>query len=68
MNIGQPIVAALKPICQFEVIDAKQVQHRGLQVVHVHRVFSDVVAEIVGRTVRYPGANATAGKPNSKAS
>ena len=33
------------------VIDAEQMQQRGLEVVHVHAVTNDVVAEVVGLAV-----------------
>src|SRR6187431_208991 len=38
-DVRQPEVAALELVRQFLVIDAHQIQHRRVQVVHVHRIF-----------------------------
>ena len=48
MDVGEAEVASLKTVGQLRVIESKEVQHRGVQVVHVDGVFDDVVAEIVG--------------------
>ena len=37
----------MKAVGQFFVIDAEEMQHRGVQVVDVHSVFNGVVAEFV---------------------
>jgi hypothetical protein len=44
------------------VVDAEQVHHRGLQVVHVHGIRHDVVAEVVGLAVHVAGLHAAAGE------
>ena len=41
-------MAALEFVGQLQVIDAQEVQNRGVQVVDVDRVRDDVVAEVVG--------------------
>ncbi len=51
MDVGQAEVAALEPVGQLRVVDAEQVQDRGLEVVDVDRVLGDVVAEVVGLAV-----------------
>jgi hypothetical protein len=38
VDIRQPEVPALEPVCQARVIDAEQVQDRGLEIVDGHRV------------------------------
>ena len=50
-HVGQPEVAALVAVGEPLVVDAQQVQHRGVQVVDVHDVVDGVVAELVGRAV-----------------
>ena len=51
MHIRQPEIAALEPVGQLRVIEAEQVQQRGVQIVDVDRVARDVEAEVVGRAV-----------------
>jgi hypothetical protein len=49
------------------VIDAQTVQHSGVQVMNVHRVFYDVIAIIVGLSVSESRFDAAAGHPHRKA-
>ena len=39
MHVGQAVLTALVAECEASVIDAAEVQHGGLHVMHVHRVF-----------------------------
>ena len=48
------------------VLNAQEVQHCGVQVVHVHRVFHDVVAEVVGAPIHKARLDAAAGHPQRK--
>ena len=48
MDVGEPEVAPLVAEGELGVVDAEQVQDRGLEVVDVDRVLGDVVAEVVG--------------------
>ena len=50
-HVGQPEVAALEAVGQPRVVDAQQVQDRGVQVVDVDRVLDGGVAELVGLAV-----------------
>ena len=43
----EPLVAVREPL----VVEAQQVQHRGVEVVDVDRVLDDVVGEVVGLAV-----------------
>ena len=52
MHVGQAVVAALEAEGQPRVVEAEQVQQRGVQVVDVDRVGGDVEAELVGLAVR----------------
>ena len=48
MHVGQPEIAALETVGQLGVIEAEQVQQRGVQVVDVNAILDDVEAELVG--------------------
>ena len=50
-HAGQPLVEALVFVGEPFVIDAEQVQHGGVEIVNVDRVFDDVVGEVVGFAV-----------------
>ena len=50
-DVGQAEVAALEAVGQPLVVDAEQVQDRGVQVVDVDGVLDGVVAEVVGLAV-----------------
>ena len=67
MDVGQTVVAALEAERQAFVVEAQCVQQRRVQVVDVHGVFDDVVAELVGFAVRVAGFDAAAGKPPREA-
>src|SRR5262245_44942260 len=51
MHVRKPEVPSLKLEGQPCVIDAQALQDRGVKIVHVYRIFDDVVGEIVGFTV-----------------
>ena len=51
VDIGQPEVAAAVAVGQPLVVDAQQVQDRGVQVVDVDAVLDGVHAELVGGAV-----------------
>ena len=48
VNVRQPEVAALILECQPFVIDAEDVQQRGVEIVNMYRILRDAVAEVVG--------------------
>ena len=50
-DVRQTVVTSLELEGLPLVVDAEEVLHRGMQVVHVDRVLDDVVAELVGLTV-----------------
>ena len=64
VHIGQPIVAALEAEGKSFVIEAQQVQDRGLQIVDVDFVFHDAEAQFVGLAVMQAGLHAAAGHPH----
>ena len=51
VHVGQAEVAALEAVGQLGVVEAQQVQDRGVQVVDVDLVLDDVEAELVGLAV-----------------
>ena len=52
MHVCQSPLEAIVIIRQTHVIDAHQVPNRGVEIVHVHRIFDGPKAELIGRTVR----------------
>ena len=65
-DIGKSIVATSEAVSQAFVIDAKQMQDRGLQIVYVDGLFSDIEAEVVGTAVNVSLANTTSGEPDTE--
>jgi hypothetical protein len=63
MHVGQSMASALEFVSQTFVIDAQQMQHRGMKIMHVHGVLRDVVTEIVRLAEGKAGPNAAARHP-----
>src|SRR5688572_23923093 len=63
MHIGEPVVAAAEAVGEPRVIEAEQVENRGVKVVHVDLVFSHRRAEIIRRAVSQTALYASAGEP-----
>ncbi len=66
-DVRQAVVAPLELEGLPFVVDPEQVLHRGVEVVHVHRVLDDVVAELVGLAVDMAAFDAAAGHPEAEA-
>src|SRR5690242_2188570 len=66
-HIGQAEAAALEFIGQLFVVEPELVQHRGLEIMYVNRVFYDVIAEIVRFTIHDAGLDAAACHPDGEA-
>ena len=49
------------------MVDAKEVEHGGVEVVDLHFVFDGFVSPFVGRAVGHPGFYAAAGEPSGEA-
>src|SRR6187401_2470667 len=64
MNVREPVAPALEKIRQPFVVHTEQMQHRGVEVMHVNAVFRDVVAELVGLAVHQTRLHATASHPD----
>src|SRR5579885_1727362 len=67
VNVGQAEVASGVAISKLRVIEAQQVEHRGMQVVDMHAVLDRLEAEFVGRADNLPPLDAATGQPASKA-
>lgn len=50
-DIGQPIVAARMAVSQLLMLDAELLQDGRLQIMYMHGLLDDVVAEVVSRPV-----------------
>jgi hypothetical protein len=61
---GESLVQALEGIGEASVINPKQMQNGGIQVVDVDRITDNVVTELVGFPVYHTTANTSAGHPN----
>src|SRR5437899_7908 len=66
VHVGEPVVAALELERQPRVVDAQAMQHRCVQVMNMHRVANNVVAEIVRLAVSQSGLNAGARQPDGE--
>ena len=66
MHIGEPEVAALVAVGQALVIDAQLLQNGGLKVMHVHGIFDDIDAVVIGCSVGHTAANTAASHPVSE--
>ena len=66
MDVGQAVVATLILERHFAVIDSHAMQDRGVQIVDVYRITSDVVAEVIRFTMCDAGFDSTAGQPDGK--
>ena len=67
MHVGQPMVPPLVLERQFGVVDPQAMEDRGVQVMDVDGVSSDVVTEVVGRAVSDAGLDASAAEPDREA-
>jgi len=62
----QPLIQALELEAELGVVDAHEVEDRGVEVVDVYGVFDDVVAEVVGLAMNDAAFDAAAGHPHAE--
>ena len=67
MHVGQPEVAAGVAVGELLVVEAEEVQDRGVQVVDVDLLLDRLEAEFVGGAVDVAAAHAAAGQPHREA-
>ncbi len=68
VHIGQPKLAALVFEREPLVIDSQLMQNRGMQIMDVNRVFDNVVAVGIGRSMNGSAFDPAAGHPQAEAS
>ena len=66
VNVRQPEVAPLKPVRELFVRDAEEMQHGGMQVVHVNDVLDCVIAEVIRRAVGDTTLDTGTGEPHGE--
>src|SRR5262245_223790 len=64
MHAGKPAVPATVAECQTFMIETQQVQNGRVQIVNVHGVLDNAVAELVGAAVGRAAPDAAAGEPH----
>ncbi len=57
MHIRQSKITAAEVVGQFGVIQSEEVQHRGVQVVDMHRLLNCLVTKVVGCPINGPSPN-----------
>src|SRR5262249_48193686 len=62
-HIRQPEIPALESVRQLRVLKAKQVQHLGVEIIHVNRIFDYVPADFIRLADYLPALHAAAGQP-----
>ena len=65
-HAGQALVQPLVPAGETAVVNAHAVKDRCVQLIEVHRVFRDVIAEVIGFPVGHPSLDPTAGHPHTE--
>ena len=54
MDVGQTIIAALKAVDQFGVIESQQMKQRGIEIMHMHRILGDIETKFIRRSIHTP--------------
>ena len=67
MHIGQPVMPPLVLEGQSLVVDAKAVEHRGVEVVNVHGIGGYIVGEVVRLANGHATLDTRAGQPDGEA-
>jgi hypothetical protein len=66
MHVSQAKIAASKPVGQFFVIEAEQMQDCRVQIMHMNRFILDAPADLVGCSNRLPTFHTTASHPEAE--
>lgn len=67
MDVGEAEFAAHEAVCEAQMVEAEEVEDRGLEVVDMHLIFEDIEAEIVGFADYLTGFDTAAGEPDGVA-
>jgi hypothetical protein len=66
-DTGQLEVKSLRFVGEPRVINPQTVQHRGVQIMRGHGVFSDILREVIGLSVGNAAFDSPTGKPHGEA-
>src|SRR5258706_15953095 len=64
-HIGQAEVSPLKTVSQARVIEAEEMQDRGVKIIHMDRVLRDAETEIIRRADDLPAFDPAAPHPDA---
>src|SRR5688572_14376795 len=67
MHVCEPEIASLELVRQPRMIYTKAMQQRRVEIMHVHGIARDVIAEVVRLSMRVAPADATAREPQGEA-
>src|SRR5437588_399482 len=65
-HVGQPKIPTLEAVRQLEVVQAEQMQQRGMEIVDVNGVLDNAPADVIGLADDLPALDAAAGHPDAK--
>src|SRR5262245_4878338 len=65
-NVCQPEIASLESVRDICMVQSKQVENRGMEVVHVHRVLRDAPPDFVRLADDLSALHAAAAHPDAK--
>ena len=54
VDVRQAVIPSLEAVSQPRVIQAKQVQHRRLPVLHLDRILDDIIAKTNSSAINHP--------------
>lgn len=66
VNVGQAEITSLETVGQTLVVDSQAMQDRCVQVMNVHGLVRDIIAEIVRLSMNHTRLDATAREPHSE--
>lgn len=65
-NSGEPLIQSLEFVAELFVIEAEQVQNRGVEVTDVQWIADDVVGKVVGFSINGARLGAASGHPHAE--
>ncbi len=64
--VGQAEIAAIVAIGQLGVVKTEDTQNRGVQIMHSHRIFRHIHADVIGFAVSVTALDAAACHPRAE--
>src|SRR5262249_6049074 len=65
-HVRETEIAATVPVSQFSMIDAEQVQDRGMDIMHMDRFVDSLEAKVVRGSINGAALDRTASQPHSE--